>query len=90
MKQISISLATLALALPAITHAEECAGVNARYAEDTVTLHEVEDGPTTYLVKSTGGSTQTIPADTASTRWQQCVGFFVARPDGPPTGTGNC
>ena len=90
MKMIAVVVAATALTLPASVFAGECSGVNARYFEDAVALHEVEDGPTTYFVRSTGGSTQTVPADKVSARCQHCVGFFVAHPDGPPTGTGNC
>ncbi len=90
MRQFTIPAAALALALPTVAHAEDCAGVATRHYEPAIAVHEVKDGPTTYFIRSTGATTQTMPSEATASRWQHCVGFHVASPDGRSQGIGNC
>ncbi len=63
-------------------------GVSARKSAKPVIIHKVKDGATTMLVRSTGSSTTTSPAQSA--RWQHCVGLWTLNADKSGSGSGNC
>ena len=71
--------------------AAECKGVGARNYAEPLIIHKAEDGATTMLIRSTGTSTITSPADmTGGASWQHCVGLWTVHADKSGSGSGNC
>ncbi|MEM7056429.1 MAG: hypothetical protein AAF557_02465 [Pseudomonadota bacterium] len=86
----------LILALPAIavafastpTQAVECSGMGIRHHADAQEVKKIEEGPTTYLVRSTGMNVRLKPD--VATAWQECSGLWTAQQNGSGSGFGSC
>jgi len=84
--------AALAAVLAAgVSEAAQCAGVGARSYAEPVIIHKADDGAVVMLLRSTGTTTATSPAEMAGgVSWQHCVGLWTVNADKSGSGSGNC